>query len=52
MKKFKEGALWVVFWSSEIAIIAPAKKQKKELSEYEIKEREKTVFSWELSRKR
>ena len=42
LKKFKDGALWVIFWSSEIAVIALAKKQKKELSEYEIKERKKT----------
>ena len=51
LKKFKEGALWVVFWSSEIAIIAPAKKQKKELSEYEIKEREKTQAKKELKQR-
>ena len=28
LKKFKEGALWVVFWNDEIAVIVPAKKQK------------------------
>ena len=30
LKKFKEGALWVVFWNSEIAVIVPAKKQNRE----------------------
>lgn len=51
LKKFKEGALWVVFWGSEIAVIAPAKKQKKELSEYEIKEKEKAKAKKELKQR-
>lgn len=51
LKKFKEGALWVVFWNSEIAVIAPAKKQNRELSEYEIKEKEKTRAKKELKQK-
>ena len=51
LKKFKEGALWVVFWGSEIAVIAPAKKQKKGLSEYEIKEKEKAKAKKELKQR-
>lgn len=51
LKKFKEGVLWVVFWNSEIAVIAPAKKQNRELSEYEIKEKEKSRAKKELKQK-
>lgn len=51
LKKFKEGALWVVFWNSEIAVIAPAKKQNRELSEYEVKEKEKSRAKKELKQK-
>lgn len=51
LKKFKEGAMWVVFWDREIAVIVPAKKQKKELSEYEIKEKEKAKAKKELRQK-
>lgn len=51
LKKFKEGALWVVFWNSEIAVIVPAKKQNRELSEYEIKEQEKSKAKKELKQK-
>ena len=51
IKKFKEGALWVVFWNSEIAVIAPAQKQKRELTEYEIKEKEKAKAKKELKQR-
>ena len=51
LKKFKEGALWVVFWNSEIAVIAPAQKQKRELTEYEIKEKEKAKAKKELKQR-
>ena len=51
LKKVKEGALWVVFWNSEIAVIVPAKKQNRELSEYEIKEQEKSKAKKELKQK-
>lgn len=51
LKKFKEGALWVVFWNSEMAVITPAKKQNRELSEYEIKEKEKSKAKNELKQK-
>ncbi len=51
LKKFKEGALWVVFWNNEIAVIAPAQKQKRELSEYEIKEKEKSKAKKELKQR-
>ena len=51
LKKFKEGALWVVFWNDEIAVIVPAKKQKRELSEYEIKEKEKAKAKKELKQR-
>lgn len=51
LKKFKEGALWVVFWNSEIAVIAPAQKQKRELTEYEIKEKEKDKAKKELKQR-
>lgn len=51
LKKFKEGAMWVVFWGNEIAVIVPAQKQKKELSEYEIKEKEKAKAKKELKQR-
>lgn len=52
LKKFKEeDAQWVVFWNSTIAVIVPAKKQKKELSEYEIREKEKAKAKKELKQK-
>lgn len=51
LKKFNDGSFWVVFWSSEIAVIAPAKKQKKELSKYEIKEKEKAKAKKELKQR-
>lgn len=51
LKKFREGALWVTFWDCEMAVIAPAKKQKKELSEYEIKEKEKARAKKELKQR-
>lgn len=52
LKKFKEeNAQWVVFWGSTIAVIVPARKQKRELSEYEIKEKEKAKAKKELKQK-
>lgn len=52
LKKFKEeNAQWVVFWGSTIAVIMPARKQKRELSEYEIKEKEKAKAKKELKQK-
>ncbi len=51
LKKFEDGALWEVFWSSEIAVIVPAKKQKRELSEYEIKEKKKAKAKKELKQR-
>lgn len=52
LKKFKEeNVQWVVFWNSTIAVIAPAKKQKRELSEYEIREKEKAKAKKELKQK-
>lgn len=52
LKKIKEeNAQWVVFWGSTIAAIVPARKQKRKLSEYEIKEREKAKAKKELKQK-
>lgn len=51
LKKFKEGAMWVVFWGSEIAVIVPAERKKKRLSEYEIKEKEKAKAKKELKQR-
>lgn len=52
LKKFKEeNVQWVVFWGSTIAVIVPGKKQKNELSAYEIREKEKAKAKKELKQK-
>lgn len=52
LKKFKEDNLqWVVYWGSTIAVIAPAKKKEKKLSEYEIREKEKQKAKKEIKQK-
>lgn len=52
LKKFKEDNVqWVVFWGTAMAVIAPAKKQKRELSEYEIREKERKKAKKELKQR-
>lgn len=52
LKKFnEEDVQWVVFWEKEIAVIAPSKKKKRELSEYELKAKEKAKNKKELKQK-
>ena len=52
IKKFKEeNAQWVIFWGNVVAVIVPEEKRKKELSEYEIKAKEKSKAKKELKQK-
>ena len=51
LKKFKEGAQWIVYWGNTVAVIAPAKKKDRVLSEYEIKEKEKQKTKKEIKQK-
>lgn len=52
LKKFKEdNAQWVEFLGRTIAVIAPVKKTIKVLSQYEIKEKERTKAKKELKQK-
>lgn len=52
LKKFKEDNLqWVVYWDRTIAVIVPAKKKKRELSEYEIKQKEVVKAKKELKQR-
>nr|DAO43582.1 MAG TPA: chromosome partitioning protein [Caudoviricetes sp.] len=52
LKKFKEeNPQWIVFWGRTIAVIVPAKKKEKKLSEYEIKEKEKQKAKKALKQK-
>lgn len=48
MENFGKGAMWVVFWGETIAVITPSKKQKRELSPYEIERQETTKIKKEL----
>lgn len=52
LKKFTEDNIqWVSFYQNEIAVVAPAKKKKRELSEYELKAKEKAKAKKELKQK-
>lgn len=52
LKKFKgDNVQWTVFWNSTVAVIVPARKREVELSEYEIRAREKEAAKKELKQK-
>lgn len=51
LEEFTGDAQWVVYYGNTIAVITPAKKTKRELSEYEIQEKERTKAKKELKQK-
>lgn len=51
LKNYGENAVWTVFWSTTAAIITPAKKEKKQQSEYERKQKEQEKARKELRQK-
>lgn len=51
LKNYGKDAMWVTFWDGTIAVIAPAKEEKKQQSEYERKRKELEKARKELRQK-